>query len=119
MKFLKQFCLIAGFSLLGELLALLIPLPIPAAIYGFVLLFLALCTGLLKPAQIRETAEFLLSVMGLFFVAPAVNLLAYYGAIAPVLVPVCVIVVLSTFLVFGVSGLVTQWLCRKGGDNYG
>lgn len=119
MKYIKQFCLIAGFSLLGELLALLIPLPIPAAIYGFVLLFLALCTGLLKPAQIREAAEFLLSVMGLFFVAPAVNLLAYYGVIAPALVPVSVIVILSTFVVFGVSGLVTQWLCGKEGRSDG
>lgn len=119
MKYIKQFSLIAGFSLLGELLALLIPFPIPAAIYGFVLLFLALCTGLLKPAQIREAAEFLLSVMGLFFVAPAVNLLAYYGVIAPALVPVSVIVILSTFVVFGVSGLVTQWLCGKEGRSDG
>ena len=114
MKYLKQMLIILAFTLVGEGLAAWIPLPIPAAIYGFTLLFLALCTGLLKPAHIDETASFLVSIMGIMYVAPAVNILAYYDVIAPSLVPVCVIVLSSTVVVFGVAGLVTQWLHRKG-----
>ena len=49
MKYIGQFCIIALFSLLGELLHMLIPFPIPAAIYGLALLFLALLCGLVKP----------------------------------------------------------------------
>jgi holin-like protein len=95
----------------------LIPLPVPAAIYGFILLFMALCTGLLKQEQIRDTADFLISGMGILFVAPAVNILAYYDLIAPQLAKICLIVVLSTVVVFAVSGWVTQWLRKKGDSN--
>lgn len=119
MKYIKQLFIILSFCLAGELLAAVIPLPIPGAIYGFLLLFAALCTGRLKEEMIAETANFLISVMGIFFVAPAVNILAYYDVIAPQLVPICIIVVSSTFVVFAVSGLVTQWLRRRGDSNHG
>lgn len=118
MKYIKQVLIILGFSFIGQVLEYLVPLPIPAAIYGFVLLFVALCTGLLKKEHISETANFLISVMGILFVAPAVNILAYYEIIAPALVPVCVIVISSTLVVFAVSGWVTQ-LLRKGDKKNG
>jgi holin-like protein len=108
LKYLKQFFIILAFSLAGDVLETALPLPIPGAIYGFVLLFCALCAGLLKPAHIDETARFLIRIIGVFFVAPAVNILAYYKVIAPSLVPVCIIIISSTILVFGVSGLITQ-----------
>ena len=116
MKYLKQLLIILAFSLAGELLQTVIPLPIPAAIYGFILLFLALLTGLLKPRHIDKTAAFLISIMPVLFVAPAVNLISYFDVIAPQLVPIAVIVVVSTVLVLGVSGLVTQALLKKEGN---
>lgn len=113
MKYLKQLLIILAFSLAGELLQTLIPLPIPAAIYGLVLLFLALLTGLLKPERIADTADFLIGIMPVLFVAPAVNILAYFDVIAPKLVSIAVITLVSTFVVFAVSGHVTQLLRRK------
>lgn len=117
MKYIKQLLIITAFSGLGELLSAVIPLPIPAAIYGIVLLFLALVTGLLKQEQVADTAHFLISVMPLFFVAPTVKLLSYWGVIAPALVPICVILISSTVVVFAVAGLVTQLLRRKEKKN--
>ena len=119
MKYIKQFLIILLFTFLGEALAWLLPLPIPAAIYGLVLLFLALCTGLLKPEHIEETARFLLQIMSVLFVAPTVNILSSWGLIAPKLVPIAVIVTISTIVVFTVSGLVTQAFLKKGGDRHG
>lgn len=113
MKYIKQILIILLFSLLGELLAKLLPLPIPAAIYGFVLLTLALFLGVVREEDINQTANFLISGMGILFVAPAVNILSFYGIIAPAVVPIVVIVVVSTFLVFGVSGLVSQAFIQK------
>ena len=113
MKFLSQFLYILTFCALGELLQLWIPLPIPAAIYGIVLLLLALSTGLIKQEQVADAAQFLISVMGVFFVEPVVSVLEHWGLIAPQLVPICVIFVGSTFVVFGVSGLVTKLLTQK------
>ena len=119
MKYIKQLLIILAFTLAGEVLAKVIPFPIPAAIYGFVLLFVALCTGALKKEQIDETAKLLVACLGLFFVAPAVNILAYWEIIAPSLVPICVIVLSSLMIVFIVAGLVTQALRRKGGAENG
>ena len=112
-KYIKQVLIVLCFSCTGQILEYLIPLPVPAAIYGFVLLFAALCTGILKQEHIAETADFLISGMGILFVAPAVNILAYYDIIAPQLAKVCLVVVLSTAVVFAVSGWVTQWLRKK------
>ncbi len=117
MKYIKQVLIILCFSLIGQVLEQLIPLPVPAAIYGFVLLFAALCTGILKQEQIQETADFLIDRIGILFVAPAVNILAYYDVIAPQLANVCLVVVLSTTVVFAVSGWVTQWLRKKEENN--
>ena len=113
MKYLKQLLLIGTFSMVGELLAKVIPLPVPAAIYGLVLLFLALLTGLVKLEQVSDTAHFLISVMPLFFVAPTVKLLGYWDVIAPALVPICVVLITSTIVVFAVAGIVTQAMCKK------
>lgn len=115
MKFMQQLLIILLFSALGELLQALIPLPVPAAIYGIVLLLVALCTGLLKADRIRQTAEFLLKIMPLLFVAPAVKLMEYWGLIAPDVGAILLIVAVTTVLVFGISGLVTKVLLRKEG----
>ena len=116
MKYLKQLLIILAFSLAGEALQALITLPIPAAIYGIVLLLIALCTGVLKAQAISDTAHFLIGIMPLLFVAPAVNILKNWGVIAPNLVPICVVMVVSTIVVFMVSGIVTQLLVKKEGD---
>lgn len=113
MKYFPQFMIILAFSLIGELLQALIPLPIPAAIYGFVLLFVALCTGLLKPEKVSVAADWLISVMPLLFIAPSANILVYFDLIAPELASILAIVVLSTLVVFAVAGTVTRLLIKK------
>ena len=113
MKFLTQFFWILLFCTLGELLQAVIPLPVPAAIYGLVLLFLALSLKIIKVRQVTDTAKYLISVMSVFFVSPVVNILAYWGVVAPNLGAICVIFVSTTILVFAVSGLVTRALLPK------
>lgn len=115
MKYVTQLLIILAFCLAGELLAAVIPLPIPAAIYGLILLLIALCTGLLKADKISATANYLIRIMPILFVAPAANILQNWGVIAPNVIPIVVISVSTTFLVFAVSGLVTQWLLKKKG----
>ena len=108
------------FSALGEILSRLIPIPIPGAIYGLLLLLIALCTGLLKPQKIQQTADFLIRIMPILFVAPAAGILQNWGIIAPHAVYIVIICVSTTFLVLAVSGLVTQALTKgKGGEENG
>ena len=46
MKYLKQFGIILALSFIGEFLNDLLPLPIPASIYGIILMFLCLKSSL-------------------------------------------------------------------------
>lgn len=108
MTYLFQLFLILGFTFLGEVLAYLLPLPIPASVYGLVLLFLALRTKLVKLSHVEKTGKFLISVLSPLFIAPVVNLLACWDVIEPLLFPIALIVLLSTVLVFAVSGRLTQ-----------
>ena len=117
MNYILQLTIILGVSFLGEVLNALIPLPIPASVYGLVLLFLALVTGLVKAEKIRTVGNGLIGIMGVFFVVPVVNLLDSWETVRRVLLPVLGIVILSTVIVFAVAGKVTQWLRRKGGSH--
>ncbi|MGN0342970.1 MAG: CidA/LrgA family protein [Roseburia sp.] len=112
MKYLKQFGIIIGFSFVGEILNHLIPLPIPASIYGIVLLFLALELKILPVEAMRETGKFLVAIMPIMFIPAAVGLIDSWGMIRESLVAYVVVTVVTTVLVMGVSGLVTQAVIR-------
>ena len=64
MKFLRQFGIILLLSALGEGLHALLPLPVPASVYGLVLMLAALMTGIIKVGQVEETADFLIECLG-------------------------------------------------------
>lgn len=113
MKYVQQFSIIMGISLAGELLKYFLPLPIPASIYGLLLLFAALCTGMLKLEQVEKTADFLVEIMPLMFIPAGVGLMEEWGALSEVLVPFAVTIVVTTVAVMAVTGRITQWVMRK------
>lgn len=113
MKYVSQFCIILGFTLAGEALQRLIPLPIPASVYGLALLFLALCLKLVKVEQVKDVGGFLTSLLPLLFVSPTVGILDCWTLIGPKLLSILLLLVASTCLVFGISGVVAQALSRK------
>ena len=113
MKYVKQFLIILLISFMGELLKYLLPFPIPSSIYGLAILFLALQFKILKLEAIQETAKFLIEIMPLMFIPAGVGLLKSWGALQKILVPVTIILAVSTVFVMAVSGRVTQFLIQK------
>jgi len=111
-KYLRQFGVILLLSLLGELLHWLIPFTVPASIYGLVLMLTALCTGLIKVEDVRETAGFLIEIMPLMFIPAAVGLLTALDVLRQNWLAYVSITVVSTFVVMAVTGRVTQALMR-------
>ena len=113
MKYLRQFCIILFVSFLGEMLHIVIPLPVPASVYGLVLMLLALCTGILKQEQVGAAADFLIEIMPVMFIPAAAGLLDSWPSLQPVWLPVVLITVLTTVLVMAVTGQVTQRMIRR------
>ena len=113
MKYVKQICMILFLSVLGELLHFLIPLPIPASIYGLVLLLLGLVSGAVRLEWVKETGDFLVQIMTILFVPATVGLMTSFDAVKAMLVPILLSVLVLTPLVLFLSGRVTQLVMRK------
>lgn len=113
MKYVKQFLIIITISFIGELCNKAIPLPIPASIYGLVILFVTLMTGVIKVEQVKETGKFLIEIMPLMFIPAAVGLLDSWNVLKPIWIPVVAITLITTVLVMVVTGRVTQFVIRQ------
>ena len=110
MKYIKQFLIIIGVSCVGELLNYLIPLPIPASIYGLVIMLGLLISKKLKLEAIKETADFLIKIMPIMFIPASVGLIAYWKQLQPFLIPIIVITILSTVFVMVATGKTTDFI---------
>ena len=113
MKYLKQFLIILAISFIGELLKFLLPFPIPASIYGMVLLFAGLVTGLIKLESVKETGKFLIEIMPVMFIPAGVGLMTSWGTLQPILLPLSLITVVAIVTVMSATGLVSQAIIRK------
>lgn len=108
MKYLRQILIIGSVTFAGEMLHILIPLPVPASVYGMALLFLCLCLRVVKEEQIAETAEWLLAVMPVMFIGPGVGIIDHYTSISDSILPFAAVVLLTTVLVMGITGATVQ-----------
>lgn len=113
MKYVIQISIIIGISFIGELLHEILPFLVPGSVYGMLLLFILLLTGVVKEKQIQESADFLISIMPLFFIPPAVALMTSFDAIRGNIIKILSICVVSTIVTIVITGKIAQWLVRK------
>ena len=106
MKYVKQFSIILGISFLAELLEILIPLPIAASVYGVVIM------KLIPLEKVETAADFLVDAMSVMFVPATVGIMVSVDALKEMLLPICVITVVSTVLIMIVTGRVSQHIIR-------
>ena len=121
MKYLQQFLIIIVISFVGEVLHALIPLPIPASIYGLVLMLICLITRLIPEEKVTAVSDFLIGIMPVMFIPSAVGLMGYWESVKPILLALIVITAVVNVVVFAISGRVTQAVIRienkkKAGD---
>ena len=106
MKYLKQFGIILVLSFIGELLNHVLPLPVPSSIYGIILMFICLKTGLIPLEEVDETGRFLIEIMPLMFIPAAVGLLEVW-------LQYLAVTAVSTVFVMAVAGRATQYMIRR------
>ena len=116
MKFMKQIALIVLLSFLGDVCRAVIPLSVPASIYGMVLMFAALSLKIIKPEQVSEAGHFMASILPVLFVAPLVSLMDCWPLLRENLLPLAVITAVTTITTFAAAGFVTKWM--MGGKNH-
>ena len=100
-------------SLVAEGVRLALPFPIPSSIYGLIILFLLLNFKIIKPKQIKKTADFLLKLMPIMFIPAGVGIMESYSAIKPFIIPILLVVSLSTALVMLSSAYISERFIRR------
>ena len=95
MKYLKQFLLILCITFVGELVKYVLPLPIPASIYG------------------KEVGKFLIEIMPVMFIPAGVGLMVSWNVLKPLLIPVGIITFVSFVAVAVATGKTAQWMIKK------
>ena len=113
MKFLKQAVIIAAITFAAEIIKYLVPLPVPASIYGLILLFTLLKSGLLKLGQIEDVGGLLLELMPLLLVPASVSVLADLETVRTMLAPLLLAGFLGTALVMLTAGRTAQRIIRS------
>ncbi|MGY3775905.1 CidA/LrgA family protein [Helcococcus sueciensis] len=110
MKYIKQVSIIFTITFMGEILKEIspIPFPIPSSVYGLILMLLALTTKIIKLDDVKESAYFLISIMPIMFIPPAINLITVWPNIQSKIIAYFVICIISTLIVMISSGVLTQ-----------
>lgn len=122
MKYFKQAFVIIVITLFAEVLSYLLPLPIPASIYGMIILFICLMTGWIRLDQVENVGEWLIAVMPAMFVVPGAGFITSWSSLQPHLLSWTVIITVTTILVMAVAGFIAQYLqtrqnAKTGGES--
>ena len=110
MKYMKQFAIILLITFIGELLKYITPLPIPGSIYGLLFMLFALLTKIIKLEEVKETSDFLVEIMPLMFIPVAANLINLGDKIMPVIIPLLIIIPITTLIVMILTGKLTDFI---------
>lgn len=113
MKYIKQVAIIFAVTCVGEILKYFIPLPIPASIYGLVIMIILLATKVVKLEQVKDVADFLIEIMPLMFIPAGVGIIVSWKQVRGMILPVCVTVFITTCLVMIVTGKVTDFMVSR------
>lgn len=117
MKYIKQFAIILFITFLGELLRYFIPIKIPATIYGIIIMLVALMTKIIKVDDIKDASSFLIEIMPLMFISLAANLINLFDIIKPVIIPLLIIIPITTAFVMILTGKFTDLILIRGKKN--
>lgn len=119
MKYIRQLTIILLISFIGEILHLFVPLPVPAGIYGLLIMLTGLNRKLITPNDVGIVGIFLIEIMPVMFIPAAVGLLDSWKTLIPILVPFLVITLSSTILVMIVTGKSAQIIMEAGREKDG
>ena len=99
--------------ILGEICHAVLPLPIPASIYGLLLLLAALRFGIVKLEQVKEVGLFLTGIFPLLFVPAAAGVMELWAEMGEMLLPIVIAIIPVTVLVLVSAGRTTQALTSR------
>lgn len=112
----KQFVIILGALYAGNVITDMTHIPIPSNVLGMTILFVLLYTGIVKLKDVKETAEFIIKHLSIFFIVPSVGIIIYLDLFSEEFIQTMVPLFVSIILGFFAAGKITELLMRKEGE---
>lgn len=113
LKLFREALIILGIYLAGEFLSTSLHLPIPGNILGMIILFVLLCTKVVKVENISNVTNFLLEHLAFFFIPAGVGLMASMGIIKSTWWQLLVVCLSTTVIIIGTTGIVVQAISKR------
>lgn len=110
---IKGLFFILLFYFLGEICSVLTGGFLPGSVIGMILLFLCLFFKLLHPSNVKDAATVITKNMALFFIPPAVGLMAYAEMLSESIWTIVIAIIISTVLTIIAVALVQEKMERK------
>ena len=115
-RIFKSFIILFVISCIGEIMHTYIDLPIPASVYGVIILFLSLWGKVIPLEWVESGADMLIAIMPLLFVPSVVKLVTLKELIMDNLFTLLIIIATSSVVVMVVTGKVSQWMIKRKDD---
>ncbi len=109
---IKQLFIILAALFLGHSVAIIFNIPIPSNVMGLVILFTALCIGIIKIKQVDKVSDFIIRYLAVFFVAPTVGIMQYFELIGNQFFYIIVPLILSILIGFFIAAKTTEIIIR-------
>lgn len=113
MKLFREALIILGIYLFGDFLASSLNLPIPGNILGMVILFILLCTKIVKVDNINTITNFLLDHLAFFFIPAGVGLMSSLGIIKSTWLQLLIVCLSTTAIIIASTGIIVQAISKK------
>lgn len=108
MSVLAQICVIFAVCLASEGIAAVLPFSFPASVISMLLLLVLLGLKAVQPRQLEQTSSLLMDNMAMFFIPACVGIIRYADVLLANFWVIVLISILTTPLVFFVTGHVVQ-----------
>ena len=109
----QQALTLAVILLISKIIESFIPIPMPASVIGFVLLFIALCTGIVKLGQVESVGTALTNNISFLFVPAGISVINSLPILSKSPVLIILLIIISTILLLISTGFASQLLVTK------
>ena len=110
---LQQALTLAVILLISKIIESFIPIPMPASVIGLVLLFIALCTGIVKLGQVESVGTALTNNISFLFVPAGISVINSLPILSQSPVLIILLIIISTILLLISTGFASQLLVTK------
>lgn len=109
-NFFHQAIVISVILLISKIIESFMPIPMPASVIGLVLLFVCLCTGIVKLGQVERVGTALTDNIGLLFVPAGISVVKSLGLISEHPFLIIGLIFISTLLLLLCTGFFSQMI---------